>query len=390
LKVLVLSDYDSRIKWGMALARRMVDANGIDVLIDPVERSTCARELAGVSGIHESADPIGWLAKVELADYQAVVVALGGRANVKAVYALHARCPDGMRRPLIIGGFNGVTDRNDPDAILTRVGMDVVFLNCAADEAAFSATLRDLKADAPAIAVGGYLREYAANVARDQTGSRRHILFVQQPGVPKSFKAYQFLMEGLIDYQRCNAEVTIGIKLRDERKRTLNRMQAYSALRETEACLRRARAPRIWIENAPIETLIAGADEVWSISSTALMEAISMGKKVACIDDFGIGKSYGNQYFVGSGLFRSLRGKAPMLGGIAEKSWLDMNVPDPVSALRTREVIDAALRDLQSNHYRKKRVFYTNNPWLSRDRRPARGHASRLGGWVMRSLGFLK
>lgn len=390
LKVLVLSDYDSRIKWGMALAKRITDVEDIDILIDPVERKACEPDLAGVSVIYESADPIAWLTSRDLAGYQAIVVALGGRANVKAVYAIHAKCADGMRRPLIVGGFNGVTDRNDPDAILTRVGMDLVFLNCAADEAAFSAILRDLNVDAPAIAVAGYLRDYASSVGTYRKGDHRHILFVQQPGVPKSLKAYRFLVDGLIEYQRSNPEVSIGIKLRDEGKRTLNKAQTYSASKETEACLRRGGAERIRIVDGPIEALIANADEVWSISSTALMEAISIGKKVVCIDDFGIGKSYGNQYFVGSGLFRSLRGKTPIRGEIAEMAWRALNVPEPASASQTRETVKRALQDLQSQHYRKKCVFYTNNPWLARTPQPYRGRASRLREWVMRSLGFLK
>lgn len=388
MKILVVSDFDSRIKWGIALASRISTANSIEVVIDPVERQSCARELNLAGKVYETIDPIAWLAEADVTKYQITIIALGGRANVKAIYAMHSRFSHGAPRPLIIGGFNGVTDRNDPDAILTRVGMDLVFINCDADKSAFSTTLERLNADSPSLAIAGYLRHYPEKSADNFSRCFREILFVQQPGIPGSAKAFKYLIEELISYKLRNPEVRLKIKLRDEHSRGPNKsLLKYSAKKITQGCLRASSVNGVMIDDSPIEDLIIAADEVWSVSSTALMEAISLGKKVLCIADFGIGKAYGNQYFVGSGLFRVVGGRGAIQGELSNEAWRCLNVPEALTPDQVSQIVAVALLALQHAGYRKKRAFYSNSPWLQRNREL--NGVGRLGRWFSRRVSSL-
>lgn len=363
LKVLVLSDYDSRVKWGVALAKLMTDADCIEVVVDEAERSLARRYSSEVAHVYRARNAVQFAAGRDLRGYDVVLIALGGRANVKAVYAIQEKFQPGEPRPVLVGGFNGLTDRNDPDAILSRVGMDMVMVNCEADRAAFFETLNTLEADPPRLVVTGYVREYR----QDNSGNgQRRVLFVQQPGIPGSAKAYEYLLRRLADCQEKDPDMHLQIVLRPEGSRSLNASRhRYSAKALTESQVQRVGRRNFTVEDRPIEQLIGECDEVWSISSTALMEGLMMDKPILCIDDFGISKANGNQYFVGSGLYSSLSAGEALRGRRPGAEWLELNVPKPMERSALQALLRQEAKSIADQGFRKRRSFYSNNPWLT-------------------------
>lgn len=371
MKVLVLSDYDSRVKWGVALAKLITNAQSIEVVVDEAERFLAEKYSSEIAYVHRSRDPVHFVMNRNLRGYDVVVVALGGRANVKAVHAVQGQFRPGEPRPLLVGGFNGLTDRNDPDAILCRVGMDLVMVNCEADRASFARILDTLGADAPRLVVTGYVREYA----QDSSGEGpRRVLFVQQPGIPGSAKAYEYMLRRLADWHEKEPGTQFQIALRAEGARSVNASRhRYSANALTMRLVKKVGRGAFTVQHGPLEQSIGECDEVWSVSSTALMEALTMNKPILCIDDFGISKANGNQYFVGSGLYGSLSAEGALRGRHPDAAWRAVNVPKPVESIALRKIVMQEKRCIEDRGFANRALFYSNNPWLAPKGREKKG-----------------
>lgn len=64
-------------------------------------------------------------------------------------------------------------------------------------------------------------------------------------------------------------------------------------------------APNFRIDYTPISEIIESVDLLITMSSTAALEALSVGKKVAFPLDLGLNESLGNHVFLNSGLLRT-------------------------------------------------------------------------------------
>lgn len=368
LSVLVLSDYDSRIKWGVSLARRLTEPKMIDVVLRPHQAGKVERYLMGVRTVLFDDRPLDFLRNVSLADYDIVVVALGGGANVKVVGVVQDRIPAGGRRPLLVGGFNGLTDSEDPDVILSRVGLDLVTVNCRKDYESFQRFLKALGADGPRLLISGYMREYPDVCDLGSTSGKNEILFVQQDGVPKSAKAFAYLIEKLQAFVLAHPHVRLAIKLRDENRIGMNRNNAgYNAKRVVQEVLAGDQSGgRIWLDCRDVEDSLQSCDEVWSISSTVMLEALLQGKHVVSISDFGISRYLGNAPLIGSNLFVRLDDLACRKGVVLDPVWKSRNLPPPISTEQLKIAVVQELERLRGNSWRFHHPYYLSSPWVGR------------------------
>lgn len=302
---------------------------------------------------------------MDLEGYDMVVFAVGGGANVKVQSVLRERFQAGRKRPLLVGGFNGLTDKYDPDPILNRVGLDVVTVNCSADRVAFERTLRQVGADSPALIATGYLRLYPES-AFSAVPKDGLILFAQQDGVPKSPKAFSYLIDKLASFASVSPEVTVAIKLRDERRIGINRGNAsYDAKAIVDGVLKRHGSKNIYLDYRHVEEIMMESSEVWSVSSTVLLEALARGKNAYCISDFGISRYLGNAPFLGSGMFVRLDELHQRHKFRPDSEWIEANAPKEIPADKLTELLRNELEEIERKKYNFRKVSYAPSPWLN-------------------------
>lgn len=365
LSILVVSDFDSRAKWGISLAENLIKSAGsYDLIVASGQLCYMPLYSSGGSGrTFQTDDPLSFLETLELGAYQVLICALGGHANIKLSFLVQKLSAISKKRPLLIGGFNGITDRNDPDAILVRSGLDLVAVNCLADFQSFKETFDCLHYKGPQLFVAGYQRK-CANV-NSQPSARRKILFVQQPGLPQSKKAFLYLARRLNEIAQARSDAEFVIIFRREEGQTINKFE-YPARKLWNYVAREFTRENIRVADGQIEGAIADADEVWSISSTALAEAMSLGKDVICLSDFGISKRNGNQYFIGSGLFQRISDSNFISGRAADPRWMEMNVPRPLDGSQLSKIVEVRLKSLRENNYRFTMPYYSLQVWNGR------------------------
>jgi hypothetical protein len=363
LNVLVLSDFDSRIKWGMAAALKMTSADHVCLVMQESQKTKVGAYVRQIGKIVYS-NPLPYLRRFSPADYDVVICALGGWMNLKVISFLQRNIIDKKTRPLLVGGVNGLIDRNDPDVVLSRVGYDLLLLNNKNDGRFFRETFSEFEVEPPAIVETGYLRIHAQpGVKKD---GRNSILFAQQDGVPASKKAYIYMLERLLDFAEKDNSNKIVIKFRDSGSHGINSgTLRYSALGlARQALRRRPHMDNVEISACDFEQLLGECDEVWSISSTALMEGLMMGKKVFCLSDFGISKKNGNTPFVGSKLFIGLNNMHARGEIRLNPEWKVGNIPEVIADDVLRKHVEEAIERMRADAGRFKPHFYMNSPWL--------------------------
>lgn len=383
-KILVLSDYDSRVKWGLSLALRVATPSSIDIVLRQDQEKKVERYLTGLRKRIFSVDPLKAVRGMDLGGYDIVVFAIGGGSNVKVQSVLRQRFQAGSKRPLLVGGFNGLTDKYDPDPILNRVGLDVVTVNCDADKAAFELTLSQVGADSPTLISTGYLRLYPKSESTPSANGDL-VLFAQQDGVPKSPKAFAYLIDKLAAFARGSPDVRVAIKLRDERRVGINRGNAsYDAKAIADSVLKRYSGKNIYLDYRHVEEIMMECSEVWSVSSTVLLEALALGKGAYCISDFGISRYLGNAPFLGSGMFVRLDELSQRHKQSPDPKWIDDNAPKEIAADKLAELLRNELDEIKRKKYNFRRVSYMPSPWLTNT--PSQG----LRGFIDRVMGNVR
>lgn len=383
-KILVLSDYDSRVKWGLSLALRVAVPSSIDIVLRKDQEKKVERYLTGLRKRLFSVDPLKAVRGMDLNEYDIVVFAIGGGSNVKVQSVLRQRFQAGSKRPLLVGGFNGLTDKYDPDPILNRVGLDVVTVNCDADRKAFELTLSQAGADSPKLISTGYLRLYP-NEKPASPENENLVLFAQQDGVPKSPKAFAYLIDKLATFAEGVSDIRVAIKLRDERRVGINRGNAfYDAKAIVASVLKRHGSKNIYLDYRHVEEILMECREVWSVSSTVLLEALARGKSAYCISDFGISRYLGNAPFLGSGMFVRLDELSQRHMLSPDPKWLCDNAPKEIAADKLAELLRNELQEIERKKYIFRKVSYMPSPWL------IKRHSQGLRGLFDRILGTFR
>ncbi|MEQ1956685.1 DUF6716 putative glycosyltransferase [Mesorhizobium yinganensis] len=325
-KLLVLSDLDSRVKWGASLAAYFQNSCEITIMFEEIPASLRKKYIPSsyIEKQYKDLDPI--LNGPLLFEYDYIIVALGGRQVLKALSAIADRRHEFPTRPLIIAGFNGLVEPGDSHGFLCRQGADVICVNSKRDMTFFRQLSKEFQLDEAPLVLTGYLRKNDPPDAQPENRPPKSVLFVEQVGRPSYPRPKTHLAHQLAAYARAHPTRNIVIKLRDAGwvRHTNSESERYSFKKIWNRTVK-PHPPNVVFSKESVEDILPKMDLCISIASTVIFEALSMGKRVAVVSDFGIGTHMGNTCFIGSGLFASLQDlKDDKIPNVAA-SWLQEN-----------------------------------------------------------------
>ncbi len=321
MKLLVFSDFDSRLKWGLTLAHYIADMFGKVVVY---HREDTLRQVEGYISkdyIIKHYDNRKKLLEREdiFGDFDVIILAMGGTENIYFLNQLNKYFRKHHKRPVIISGMNGLTDCEDMHALLCRIGADIICINSKRNFDVFRERLQYFGIANENLLMFGYARIYKNDtkmVSNIQDG--QVMLFIGQANMPSQKKQYKYLMNKIREYASKHPKNTIIIKNRDITHK--DHMNAYFKREEIFQLWRwkyrfQKKPNNLIVSNESIEDLLDRADVCLGFYSTALLEAINLGIPTLIINDFGIGRNIGNHDFIESGLLASL------------DDWIDNKIP---------------------------------------------------------------
>ena len=323
-KLLVLSDLDSRVKWGASLASFFQDFCDITIMFEEIPASIRSRYIPANYVVEQYRDLNVVLGEPSLFSYDYIILALGGSENVRALSALQEY--DAPRRPIVIAGFNGLVDPGDSHGFLCRQGADIICVNSRRDLAYFKTLSAEFQLDTSPLVLAGYLRKNETTEQIPEGKLPETVVFIEQVGRPATLRQKAHLAHQLANYARAHPDRKLVIKLRDAGwvRHTNSTKERYSFRTLWNATVL-PHPSNVIFSSESVEDLLPKADLCISIASTVLFEALSMGKRVAVLSDFGIGTHMGNTVFIGSGLFATMEALTNDKLPTVSQSWLDDN-----------------------------------------------------------------
>ncbi|WP_239106110.1 DUF6716 putative glycosyltransferase [Streptomyces sp. SID8014] len=317
---LLVAAFDSQLKW-CARIQRELESRGFAcrVVVPDLRAALSAQQIAdaGVSSVETMAwdDVI-----VRSLEADVVVSGLSGPLTKRLSIELSALAPrlDGPG-PVVVSGWVGIIIEKITAGYLDRCGTDVVAVNSAHDAAHFRDAARWLGLPDGNLLVSG-LPLVSATPQPPRQGSIRRVLFADQPTVPTSQAERGYLYHQLIEYARAHPERSVRLKPRHRPgEDTFHRMKHHP-----EDLLRGIELPaNFQIDYTPVDVALAEVDLLITMSSTACLEAIDRGSRVALVLDLGVHERYGNQVFLDSGLLRTFRQITDDRIGAPAPAWRD-------------------------------------------------------------------
>ena len=312
-KVLFVADNASQLKPAYQLAVRVAQRLGATVegnlvpgarRVSPAQRSESgAAERLSEMRVEELLSHEG------LAQFKAIVVFLTGSRLHRFIAQLRARCSDGRlaRRPVLVTGYNGVVYEKHLEGILWRTGCDVISVNSEADKRLFTHAFQELGVPTACLCVGGLVlaQEQQRALPRSRTARVRKILFATQAIVPGAKHERVHLLEALREYARAHPDRTVCIKPRTRPGENTFHYEHFP-YEELDRKLAGTRPPNLRFEYGPLSEHLEDCDLLVTVSSTALFEALVRGVRTAVLTDLGVRETFGNHFFLGSGLFSTM------------------------------------------------------------------------------------
>ncbi|EAI9160221.1 hypothetical protein CXJ96_08260, partial [Campylobacter coli] len=317
MKVLILSDLDSRLKWGLSYAFFLKKYYKITIYCKEKNLSQFQNYCLNEYNILKYHDLKFLLEQNNIfQNYDLILLSLGGGENIKFFYYLNRFYDKYKIRPLVITGMNGLTDSNDTHALLCRIGADLICINSLDNLQGFRQKMFLLGLSDKRLFYSGYGRLYNQNKILHNSEIKT-ILFIEQPGIPKHIKQKEYLAEKIVKYVNKYPLRRLIIK-----KRLILHKQHMNIYLKDDTIFDYFVKNKINIPNnlvfddSPIEKLMYQSDLCISFYSTGIIEAIALGIRSIVIKDFGIGRSSENHHFIGSGLLVSL------------DDWIDDKIPN--------------------------------------------------------------
>jgi len=301
--ILLLADGDSRIAWvqrlGALLAQAMYAGDACCTLVQGNAEMACATLFKKKT--------------LDVAAFDMVLMGFGGGGNLKFSrrFSEFFSTPETTRRPLLLAGFNGICDAEDPHALFSRTGADIIFANCAHDAKRFGQWLQHGGVHhTDKVELLGYVTHTGALTDSDRPDEARMpcLLFIGQPGTPRSLKERLYVLRALKDIAERHPDWRIIIKPRSSPfDRNLTHAETFHYQELSRVFMGRLPA-NLQFSYASIHRLLDDATLCVTLGSTVAIEAIGKGVETIVMSDFGIRRDYGNHHFVGSGCLAPLPG----------------------------------------------------------------------------------
>lgn len=326
LRLLVMADSDSYVKWGAALASSLPRgwSASIVILATPVQPSP--RQLAAALAhtrftaadvpIIEVDDLEGVL---DAARPDAVLLALRGPL-VRVITPIVGASPN---RPVLVSGFPGLTIPAVFKAVIFREQVDLIVLHSKRE-------VRDFRANAALlqvpVAFGLATLPFLHHARGDGPAVGGDVVFAAQAKVPSLVEDRIRVLGWLAAAARARPDRRVIVKVRalsGEAQTHAEEFDYADLLGRPEVLATLGGVPaNLVVEHGPMATHLRGAAGFVTISSTAVLEAVAAGIPALLIDDFGVEPALINTVFEGSGLFG---GSADLIAGrmrAADPAWL--------------------------------------------------------------------
>lgn len=318
--MLLLASFDS----GLKLADRFADAfeaAGAAVQIasptNGARRTLTPAQAAAVISRPVQFSP--WSALVgQAAAVSAVVPIFEGPRVERFVRDLHARKAGATPLPVIGSAYVGMVLYGALDGYLSRSLADVLAVNSRRDFDEFRAAALGLGLPADNLLLSG-LSLLPANPPALRGGPIRRVLFADQPSVPPRAAERSYLYSRLDAYARQHPDREVILRPRHRPGETTFHRMTYSPFDFARA---RALADNLAIDLTPIVKQLPSIDLLLTVSSTAALEGLAAGSRVAFIGDF-LGERFLNGRLVDSGLVRTFDQIGQDDIGAPNERWLD-------------------------------------------------------------------
>ncbi|MGT2426048.1 DUF6716 putative glycosyltransferase [Amnibacterium kyonggiense] len=318
MRVLLLASFDSGLKYAGRVAEAVAALGAEPDLRVPttvVPRLLGAEQVAAATGRPVRFEP--WADLVAAAaEADVVVPVFEGPTVERFVREVHAAAGD--RMPVVGSGYVGMVLYDVVAGYLSRSLADVLAVNSRADLAAFAAAADGLGLPGDNLLLAG-LALLPARPEPARRGAIRTVLFADQPTVPRRAEDRAYLWDRLAAYAERHPDRRVLLRPRHRPgEDTFHRMDhspdAWAASRPMPSNLR--------VEHAPIGGLIAASDLLLTVSSTAALEAIAAGTRVAFVAEW-VNDAVLNPRLLPSGLLRRFDEIDDDRLGEPHPAWLD-------------------------------------------------------------------
>lgn len=321
--VLFVVAHDSQFKWAAAAADPFRSADWDIRFFCPIEHSRISDAQLGDAGV-DAEEVLNGEAVKHLwywAQHDAVFFLCPGGISERYIYHFreHLRSIQG-KRSIIASAYVGMVIDGHVGGYLYRAASDLICVNSQFDLGIYEVAADDLGISRSNLEVTG-LSIVGADVKPQKTGSIRTILFADQVAVPEPVPDRKFLYQSLIEFASRNPDKTVIVKPRhrpDEGSfhKTKYPPETYFKGQVLPGNLR--------LDYTPISELLPDTDLLLTVSSTAALEAIAAGVRVAILSDVGVREKHGNHMFVGSGLIRTLAQVERDEIGTPDPEWVEL------------------------------------------------------------------
>lgn len=302
---IVIGAYDSQLKWAAAIRVALEDRGFVCRTVVPtdIRHAVSAEQRESYAQAH-----LEWLSWDEIIDAglssDVVVMGLHGPLVTRFSHDLYQRHLAGAERlPITVSGWVGVIIEKITTGYLARSATDVVCVNSRSDLRTFEGAAHALHLSTENLVLSG-LPLLTSGKPELQPGAAapRAVLFADQPTVPVLRADRLYVYRRLIAYARRHPDRQVILKPRHRiGEDTYHQMQYHpeDLLSGVET------PPNFSIDYTSISDQLDHVDLLLTVSSTAALEAVGAGVRVAFVADLGVREQMGNHIFLDSGLLRT-------------------------------------------------------------------------------------
>ncbi|MET0928723.1 MAG: DUF6716 putative glycosyltransferase [Aeromicrobium sp.] len=317
-RALFVTDSDSYVKWGAALAGQVPDAWTVRLVVTRGNAQPSDRQLASaVEGSRFGVDDVELVTRTELVDLFAswspdVVVAAARGLTVATVTQL---VPAGPWRPVVVSGLAGISIPVLSPGLRHRRSVDVFLVQSRRELREFADASDELGivhrfelATIPFLATApGHASSTEARSRAERDPVRDRIVFAAQAIVPASRADRVWMLRRLVETARAHPELAVVIKVRARHGEPQTHVEQfpYEELVDDLIDAGEPIPPNLAIEDGAMAWHLSRAVGLATISSTAVLEAVAAGVPCLALNDFGVGRRQINLVLVGSGLLAS-------------------------------------------------------------------------------------
>ena len=345
-RVSIVAAFDNAANWAAPVVDELAARSASVRFFTPTdERSSLSRaQLDRIASYPITHAPLADIATQLVRTSDVVIAQLAGSVAAELTTHLHAKTPEGALPPVIAGGFFGVVANNAHAGYEDRLGFDVLSLNTDIDRELFSGLADAFGIGTDNLLVSG-LALLPGQPAPQKTGAIRRVLFTDQPTVPHSATERLYVYSKVAEYAAAHPDREVAIKPRHRPgEDTFHTMQ-----HSPEELLAQLDVPDNLVLNyASIAEQVDEIDLVITVSSTAALEALGHGCRVALVADLGVRQDLMNPVFLESGLLRTFDEITADAIGAPSAEWLAGYFPSAAGATPATTLVDRILELVES------------------------------------------